>query len=79
MTIHTGTFIPIDFTRRMAYDYIVRLTYNIKRSLRLVNKDTEQLVVRCPVSGAYLEITGLEDDIEWLNDELMKNNWYRTT
>lgn len=49
----------------------------LKKSLRLVEKDSEHLTIRCPLSGDYLEIVGEKDDLEWLDNELRKQGWYR--
>ena len=80
MTIFTGTFIPYEYDNsREVFDYIVERCYKIKRSLRLVEKDTEHLEVRCPMSGDYLTIVGEEQELRWLDNELRVRGWYRTT
>lgn len=79
MTIFTGTFVPYEFEdKRLALHYVVQRCHNLKKSLRLVDKDTEHIEVRCPVSGDYLEITGDPSELEWLHSELIRREWYRT-
>ena len=41
--------------------------------------DNEHLMVRCPLSGDYLEITGTIEELNWLHAELTKRKWYRIT
>ena len=80
MTIFTGTFIPYEYENK--YDtlkYVESRCHGIKKSLRLIKMDSEHLEVRCPLSGDYLEITGSEEDINWLHAELTKRKWYRTS
>lgn len=78
MTIFTGTFIPYEYeNRRDALKYVVSRAQGLERSLRLVEKDSEHLTIRCPLSGDYLEIIGTVEDLEWLNSELKKRNLYK--
>lgn len=80
MTIFTGTFIPYEYeSKHDALKYVESRCHGIKKSLRLIKKDSEHLEVRCPLSGDYLEITGTEADLNWLHTELTKRNWYRTS
>lgn len=79
MTIFTGTYIPYEYENK--YDvlkYIESRCHKIKKSLRFVEKDNEHLTVRCPLSGDYLDITGSQEDIDWLDGELKRRQWYRT-
>ena len=57
--------------------YVTSRAQGLKKSLRLVEKDSEHLTIRCPLSGDYLEIVGEKDDLEWLDNELRKQGWYR--
>jgi hypothetical protein len=64
------------------FDYVIFLEkkcYNIKHSLLLLQKDTEHLKVRCPVSGEYIDVFGTEDELNWLDDMLRKRQLYRVT
>lgn len=79
MIIFTGTYIPYEYANK--YDvlkYIESRCHKIKKSLRFVEKDNEHLTVRCPLSGDYLDITGSQEDIDWLDSELKRRQWYRT-
>lgn len=78
MTIFTGTFIPYEYEDRwMVYKYVVSRAQGIKKSLKLIEKDNEHLTVRCPLSGDYLDIVGTKSDVEWLNEMLLRNKWYK--
>lgn len=78
MTIFTGNYIPYEYVNRYeTLKYVVSRAQNLKKSLRLIEKDSEHLTIRCPLSGDYLEIVGEKDDLEWLDNELRKRNWYR--
>lgn len=80
MTIFTGTYIPYEYeSKHDVLKYIESRCHGIKKSLRLVEKDNEHLTVRCPLSGDYLDVVGKQEELEWLNKELSKRNWYRTT
>ena len=80
MTIITDTYIPYEFTNK--YDclkHIESRCHGLKKSLRFIEMDNEHLTVRCPLSGDYLDIVGSREEIDWLNFELNKRKWYRTT
>lgn len=80
MTIMTDTFIPYEFTdRRDCFKYVEERCHGLKKSLRFVEMDNEHLVVRCPLSGDYLEIVGEQEELDWLHAELTKRGWYRIT
>ena len=78
MTIFTDTYIPYEFNNRNdCLKYLESRAHNIKKSLRLVEKDNEHLTVRCPLSGDYLDVVGSEEDLIWLDEQLRKRQWYR--
>lgn len=78
MTIFTGDYTPYNYVNRYeTFNYVKSRAQGLKKSLRLVEKDSEHLTIRCPLSGDYLEIVGEKDDLEWLDKELRKQNWYR--
>ena len=78
MTIFTGDYTPYHYVSRYeTFNYVKSRAQGLKKSLRLVEKDSEHLTIRCPLSGDYLEIVGEKDDLEWLDKELRKQNWYR--
>ena len=79
MTIITNTFIPYDFdNKRKCLEYVESRSHGLKNSMRLIEKDTEHLTIRCPVSGDYLDIVGTTSELEWLHNELTIRNLYRT-
>lgn len=78
MTVITDTYIPYEFDNKMdCLKYIESRCHNLKKSLRLIEIDNEHLTVRCPLSGDYLEIVGVVEDLNWLHAELTKRRWYR--
>ena len=78
MTIFTDTFLPYEYkNKEQCYRYVVSRCHNIKKSLRLVEKDNEHLTVRCPLAGDYMDIVGTITELEWLDNELSRNKWYR--
>lgn len=81
MTIFIGDdYTPYDYVNRYeTLRYVVSRAQGLKKSIRLIEKDNEHLTIRCPLSGDYLEIVGEEDDLQWLDNELRKQNWYRPT
>lgn len=80
MTIFTDTFMPYEFDNKVdALTHIENRCCGLKKSLRFVSMNKEHLVVRCPLSGDYLDIIGEEHEIEWVHNELSKRRWYRPT
>lgn len=80
MTIQTNTFIPYEFsTKREAFQYITDRAHGIKHSLRIVEKNTGHLIVRCPMSGEYIEVYGTEEEINWVVEQLSCAGWSRAT
>lgn len=79
MTIINDTYIPYEYDNKLdCLKHVESRCHGLKKSLRFIEKDNEHLTVRCPLSGDYLEITGTPAELEWLNNELKKRNWYRT-
>lgn len=80
MTIITDNYEPYDFVSRYeTLKYIVSRAHDIKKSIRLIEKDSVHLTIRCPLSGDYLDILGTEEDLVWLDEQLARQKWYRTT
>ena len=78
MTIFTGTFIPYEYSsKRDVLQYVKSRCQGLTKCLRLTEKDSEHLTIRCPLSGDYLEITGTLDELEWLHKEIAKHGLYR--
>ena len=77
MTIFTDTFIPYEYDKIGCLRYIENRCQNLKKSLRLIERDNEHLVVRCPLSGDYLEVVGSKDELLWLDAQLRRRQWYR--
>lgn len=78
MTIFTDTFNPYEFeSKRDVYNYVEERCQGLKKALRYIEMDNEHLVVRCPIVGDYLEITGTPEELNWLHAELKKRELYR--
>lgn len=78
MNIYSDAFVCAEYeTKQETLKYIEFRCHKLKRSLRRVEKDSEHLLVRCPLSGDYLDIVGTPDELEWLDKELKKRDWYR--
>lgn len=77
VNIHNDTFIPYEFSKQDAYNYIVERCHGCKKSLRFLELTTEHLYVRCPIVGDYLDIVAPEEELLWLHEKLTKNKWYR--
>ena len=55
MTIFTGNYVPYEYANRYeTFKYVKSRAQGLKKSLRLVEKDSEHLTIRCPLSGDYL-------------------------
>ena len=78
MTIFTGTFIPYEYEdKRDVLKYIVSRCHGLQKSLRLIEKDSEHLTIRCPLSGDYLDVLGTTSELNWLDKELKMRNCYK--
>lgn len=76
--IYTNTYIPYEFdTLEETIDYIIQMSHGLKSAIRLVEKNTEHLVIRCPVSGEYLDILSSEANLNELHELLISRNLYR--
>lgn len=72
-------FLPYEFaTVEGAVKFIKQLSMNISHSICKIEKDTEHLTIRCPVSGEYLDITSSEKILNMLDKELLKQHLYKT-
>lgn len=69
--------IEYECNKFQAFKYLKDRCYDLKSSLRFVVKTKGHLMVRCPLTGEYLILNGSNEDIDWLHDQLVKNNWYR--
>ena len=78
MTVFNDTFRPIELKdKQSTLNYIVERSMNIRRSIRFIEKEPDHLTLRLPGSGEYVEITGTESEIIWLDDQLRKRDYYR--
>lgn len=72
-------FMPYEFaTVSGAISFIKQLSMGITHGIILLEKDTEHLTLRCPVSGEYLDITSSVDVLNKLDRELRRNHLYKT-
>ena len=60
------------------YDYITQRCIG-KHSLKLVTKEEGHLKLRCPLVGDYLDVYGDDFEIDWLDNALYENEWYKVT
>ena len=79
MTIITDTYIPYEFDKLNCLKYLESRTCGLRNSLRVVEKDTEHITIRCPMSGDYLDVIGTAEELEWLDDQLQRRNLYKLT
>lgn len=78
MNIYTETFVCAEFeTKRETLKYVEFRCQKLLKSLKRIEKNSEHLIVRCPLSGEYLEIVGTPAELDWLDEELKKRNWYK--
>ena len=77
MILNIGTFVPLNLPKEKALSYIEERAIGIKHSIGMIEKTSEHLVVRCPLSGDYVELVGSSSDLDWVSKELEKHDWYR--
>ena len=74
------TFLPYEFaTLDGAINFIRQTSMGITHGIKRIEKDTEHLTIRCPVSGEYLDITSSSKMLDLLDKELRKQHLYKTT
>lgn len=74
-----NVYLPYEFaTIDGAVSFIRQLSMGITHGLLLIEKDTEHLTVRCPVSGEYLDITSSNKNLVALDKELHKQHLYKS-
>lgn len=78
MTIFNDTYIPYEFDdKTQCLNYILERCHKLKKSLKLIEMDSEHITVKCPLSADYLDIIGDENELYWLHVKLSQGNWYR--
>lgn len=78
MRIYSDTFICAEYeTKQDTLKYIEFRCHKLEKSLRLIEKNSEHLMVRCPLSGDFLDVVGSPEELSWLDNELRKRKWYR--
>ena len=78
MTVFNDTFRPIEFRDKIStFNYIIERSMDIRRSIRFIEKEPDHLTLRLPGSGEYIEITGSETELIWLDNELRRRDYYR--
>ena len=78
MTVFNDTFRPIELKDKVStFNYIIERSMNIRRSIRFIEKEPDHLTIRLPGCGEYLEITGTELEVTWLDEQLRKRDYYR--
>lgn len=79
MLIYTDTWVPYEYINKQdCLEHIISRTHNLKKSIRLIEKNNEHLIIRCPLSGDYLEVVGSEEELNWVDEQLTRRGWYRT-
>lgn len=72
------SYLPYEFaTIEGCVNFIRQLSMGITHGLTRIEKDTEHLTIRCPVSGEYLDITSLTKTLNELDKELYKQHLYK--
>lgn len=78
MIIENDTFIPYTFDDpHDVFKYIKERCNGLTKMLTRIEKDSEHLTVRCPLSGDYLEVLGTSSELDWLDNELRRKGLYK--
>ena len=74
-----NVFLPYEFTSiRDTMTFIKQTSMGITHGITKIEKDTEHLSIRCPVSGEYLDITASTSTLNLLDRELERQHMYIT-
>lgn len=72
------TFTPYDFRNwQEACNFLIDKCYTMKRAMILMEKNSERLELRCPLTGEYLTVLGSTDDLEHIHRTFILQNLYR--
>ena len=77
--IDIGAFHPLEFENVADIaQYVEDMNVGIHKQVGLIERNTEHLLIRCSVSGDYLDITAdTSEEIDRLHKRLMQRNLYR--
>lgn len=74
----TGCVLPYDFLSvDSCCSFIEDKCYNTVASLTFIKRDKEQLYLRCPLSGEFMNVYASEPDLDAVDDYLILHNLYR--
>lgn len=69
--IDINTFTPYIFENKLdVLRYLNERSYGMRESLKVIEKDSEHLNIRCPLNGEYITILGDAIELEWVYDRL---------
>lgn len=79
MLADVGRFMPQEFTdKEQCLEWLKNKQLGIKRSITLLSKDNDWMMVRVPITNEIIKIYGEVDEIRWLHLAMVRNQMYTT-
>ena len=79
MLADLGRFMPQEFAdKEQCLEWLKNKQLGIKRSITLLSKDADWMVVRVPITNEIVKIYGDIDEIKWLHLAMVRNQMYTT-
>lgn len=74
-----GRFMPQEFSNKeQCLQWLKDKQLGIRRSITLLGKQSDQLMVRTPITNENIQIFGEPEEIAWLHLQMVRERMYTT-
>ena len=74
-----GRFMPQEFSNKeQCLQWLKDKQLGIRRSITLLGKQSDQLIVRTPITNENIQIFGEPEEIAWLHLQMVRERMYTT-
>lgn len=74
-----GRFMPQEFSsKEQCLQWLKDKQLGIRRSITLLGKQSDQLMVRTPITNENVQIFGEPEEIAWLHLQMVRERMYTT-
>ncbi len=74
-----GRFMPQEFSsKEQCLQWLKDKQLGIRRSITLLGKQSDQLMVRTPITNENIQIFGEPEEIAWLHLQMVRERMYTT-
>jgi hypothetical protein len=64
-------------TKNDCLEYLLLRTMNLKKCFRFIKRETGHLFIKCPVVNDMIAITGKEEEVSFIYNQLVKRDLFR--